>query len=48
MIYFIPWGLYLHNAQYSVETAYTPEEGVTAFCNPTGGPGVIGLCDAGD
>jgi CheY-like chemotaxis protein len=25
------WGLYLHNAQYSVETAYSPEEGLQLF-----------------
>jgi len=25
------WGLYLHNARYSVETAYTPEEGLQLF-----------------
>ena len=25
------WGLYLHNAQYSVETVYTPEEGLQLF-----------------
>lgn len=25
------WGLYLHNAEYSVETAYTPEEGLQLF-----------------
>ncbi|OLD19412.1 MAG: hypothetical protein DMG84_09995 [Acidobacteria bacterium] len=25
------WGLYLHNAKYSVETAYGPEEGLQLF-----------------
>ena len=25
------WGLYLHNALYSVETAYSPEEGLQLF-----------------
>ena len=25
------WGLYLHNAQYLVETAYSPEEGLQLF-----------------
>jgi CheY-like chemotaxis protein len=25
------WGLYLHNAKYSVETAYSPEEGLQLF-----------------
>src|SRR5207245_2382047 len=25
------WVLYLHNAQYSVETAYSPEEGLQLF-----------------
>ena len=42
------WGLYLHNAKYSVETAYSPEEGLQLFATPADRFGVIGLRDAGD